>query len=247
MKKIAISVGLAFALAGGISGCSMMSPSAKSGENQAYFNYQKEKPSMELVQLKLPIKENTEINEKLKLANKALKLSIILTDMVYNNAELDALMDKNQEAIAKLTEKIKGKSQEEQEKELTAMLDKLEATPEFKHAQKIVNEKGKKALADLKKLGVDTLKEYIVSKLNPKALKSNPAVSKMGYLDLTKTLSKAKEAVAQITYTADGVKLITQRSVTNAVYKGQDVTMYLKNSLTKAMTADLTEAEATDS
>jgi len=247
MKRVAISIGLAFALAGGISGCSMMKPSAKSGQNSVYFEYKDDKPSSDLVQLNLPIKENAEINKKLKLVNKAFKLSIILTDLVYQNAELDGLIQKNEEVIAALEEKIKGKPQEEQEKELTAMKIKLEATPEFKKAKAIVDEKGNKILAEILKLGVDELKSYIVSKLDPSTLKSNSSFSNMSYLDKAATLKDVALAVNQIVYTIKGLNLVTQRTITNTAYAGEDLAMYFKNSLTKSLTEDLSESKALDS
>jgi len=247
MKRVAISIGLAFALAGGISGCSMMKPSAKIAQNNEYFKYKDDKPSSDLVQLNLPIKENAEINEKLKLVNKAFKLSIMLTDLVYNNAELDALIRKNEEVIAALEEKIKGKPQEEIEKELTAMKIKLETTPEFKKAKAIVREKGKKLKAEILKLGVEELKSYIVSKLDPSTLKSNPSFSNMSYLDKAATLKDAALAVNQIVYTIKGLNLVTQRAITNTAYAGEDLAMYFKNELTKSLTEDLSESKALDS
>lgn len=253
IKKILISTATAALLTTGFTGCAgggLGTPSAKSAQGNAYLNYKQNRPKAEAIKVNIPIAGMDDVNNKLKVLSVAYKLSSISADSVFANDDIDNLMKKNEEKIAKLEEEIKNKPQAEQEKALLALLDELEQAPEFKKAQKDVEAKHAKTKAEMKKLGIDTLKEFIMSKLDSKKIMANKKIASMGFMDkanIAKEIKKVSDIYDQITSTYKGVDLVVQRKGTEKAFKDQDAQMYIKNQLQNSLTENLSEDEAVDS
>ncbi len=247
VKEIVLSVVLATSFVGCMGGDG---PDAKTAQGKYYMQYVEDRPSTDPVVLDIPqVKEVVGINKKLVLLSKVYKSSTLLADMVFNNAEIDILMNKNAEKFVALEAKIKGKPQAEQEKELIALLDKLEASPEFAKAKKNMATKGQEIQAEIKKMAMDELKDYLINELGMKFITGSAGGSNMGYMDMAKAtfeLRKVPTAISQVTYTVEVPAQIAIRQASNVIYAGQDATMFIKQSLVKSLTENLSEEDAVD-
>ena len=251
VKKIIVSTALAVMLGSSFSGCvSTGGPDAKTAQGNTYFEYVKERPSVEPVAINIKMNGIDEINEKLVLLSKAYKSSILLTEMVFQNEEVEKLLKSNEQKIAELEEQIKSLSQKEQEVALEGFMDYLETTPEFEAAKKVVRDKGSAIKKEVQAMVTDELRNYIIKKLGMQAVMGSMGGSSMGFMEkgmAMAELRKVPDALSQVTYSVKGLGMITERKMTDVVYSGQDATMYLQNSLEKSLASNFTEDEALDS
>jgi ribosomal protein L14E/L6E/L27E len=241
-KKLLISVAAATILATGFTGCTGTGPDAPKHKAQDISKIQP-------IKIEIPIPGIEDVNEKLKYLGMAYKLSAIAYNATFASEDINALMAKNAEKIEKLAEKIAEKPETEQEKELMALANKLKETPEFKKAKKELAQKYAKAQEELKKMGIDALKQFILSKLNKDAVMGNDKVAQMDMmakLNIGKELLKIPAVLEQIANTTKNLADITVKGATETYKAGEDASMFIQNELTNAMAEDLSEAESVD-
>ncbi|MBT7409524.1 MAG: SPOR domain-containing protein [Methylococcales bacterium] len=214
-----------------------------------YLSYKNDRPNYKIYQVAIPLPEIDDINDKLKYLAGTFELSSILVDSLYANDKIDELIRKNEESIRDLGEQIKGKTQAEQEAMLEQKLTELEVTPDFLMAKQDVDDKYKELKKRTAKLGMDALKDMILRKLTKDNLYNNSSVMTMSFFEKAKALNQLRQVeqiLKQIEFTTKAIALISKRSTENIKYVGQDIFMYVRNTLQNHLADDLSESEAID-
>jgi hypothetical protein len=242
-KKILISVATVTMLSVGFTGC------MGSGGPDAPKHAQQDVSKAQAIQINIPIEGIKEVNEKLKYLSQAYKLSMIASNATFASEEINELIRQNAGKIRNLKKELANVSQNEQKQKLKLFKKELEATPEFKAAQEDFDRKYAKAKKELKHLGVDALKDYIVKKLDSKGIMANSKIASMGYMDkmkIGKEIAKLSDVLKQITGTIQNMANITEKGADVTYKSGEDLNMYLKNALQNSLRENLTETEAVD-
>lgn len=243
-KKILVSVAAVAVLSVSFTGCL-----GGSGSPEAPKHAQQDVSKVEVIKLNIPIAGIDDVNEKLKYLSQAYKVSMIASNAVFASEDLNILIKNNAGKIEKLSAEIADESEEVQEKKLIAFLDEFEAKPEYKSALDNLKIKYAKAQEDVKKLGLDALKDFIAKKLDSKKIMADPKISSMGFMDKAKIgneISKLPKIIKQITVTTTNMAEITKKGATETYKSGEDLSVYITNSLQNSLRNDLSESESVD-
>jgi hypothetical protein len=235
-KKLILSTALITILSTSFTGC------ATNGLGTPKVHKMKDVSKVQIFQLKIAVEGIHDLNKKLKYLSHAHKLSILLHNTVFANEDIEKLMTSNAKKIEELEKSLKNKTEEQKEKELIAFLDKLEASPQFKLAKKEVKKRYDKVQKELVHVGVDIITDFLINKLTKKTTQSVSNMNGNIFIEML----KVPLILEQIASTTENVALVTQKGVIETYKSGEDLTMYISNSLQNSLTEDLSEAKAVD-